>query len=56
MAKIKLPQKPHCMVILFFNKGKKILSNLSSQATGLTPREIIELGVIHISIKTHVLR
>ena len=48
MAKIKLPKKAskHGNI---YNKGKKI-------ARKLTPREIIELEVVHTSVKTHVSR
>ena len=53
MAKVKLSKKPRS--ILMFYKGKKILSRFKLTYK-LTPREIIELEVIHMSVKTHVSR
>ena len=53
MAEIKLPKKPHSMAI-FLLKVRRYLIKIS--ADKLTPREITELEVIHISIKTHVSR
>ena len=52
IANIKFPKKPHSMVI-FLIKVRICYGDLSSQAD---PREIIELEVIHISLKTHVSR
>ena len=51
MAKIKLPKKPHSMVIFLI----KVRRFIEIKAQKLTPREIIELEVIHIAVKSHVL-
>ena len=53
MAKITLPKEPHSMVINFSQRQEDLIQ---IRANKLTPREITELEVIHISVKTHISR
>ena len=46
MAKIKLPKKPHSMVIFLI----KVRRFIEIKAQKLTPREIIELEVIRLAL------